>query len=229
MSMGYLLGDSQVLKQPKNPMDRCTIVSIFPCVVEDRKVTLDPGYFKIEAGSFQNPAVLIVGSSSWYRAMYETNEVLEIPNSSILIAEDLINGYCNSAPDAIVGAAIPGLFYVVGEKTQADIKLNHKTELEAARIKQNAYWKNCINSADKMWARSNGNPMAISDQARIAVRELGIDPKSKPWMGTIEGLANIANCPACGAMINKQFPVCSNCKTVIDKKRAEELGLTFAK
>lgn len=226
---GYLLANNAVLRQPKNPMDRCTIVSIFPCLVEDEKVTLDPGKFRIEPGSFQNPSVLVVGSSSWYRAMYETEEILEIPNSSVLIAEDLINGYCNSAPDAIIGEAIPGLFYVVGEKTSADIKLNHKDELEAARIKQNNYWKNCILHADTDWARTNGNPMAISNQARIAVKELGIDPKTKPWMGSLEGMVNIANCPACGATINKQYPICSNCKTIINPEKAKELGLQFAK
>lgn len=219
---GYMpTSDRRMIRSPKNPLDKCTIVSIYPKDIEEIKPTIFPGRFKIPSGSYINPSLLIVESSAWYRDYDADQEILEITNSSIQVAEDVVRGYCNALPDAIPGEAIPGLFFILGEKTLKEINKDHRTELEAAKIKQDNYWKNCVKNADSDWARTNNNPLAISDEARLAARELSL---SKPWMMDFTSTV-MKNCPACGFLINSNYPVCSNCKTVIDKEKATSLGL----
>jgi len=225
---GYALENRRTIRSPKNPLDKCTIVSIYPKKIVERKVTIEPGVFTIEAGSFNSPAILVIGSSSWWRDIDAEQPMLEIPNSSIQVAEDVCTGYCNTLPDAIPGSAIPGLFFIMGEKSVIDVKMIHSAELALARSKQNAYWENCIRAADGLWARTNGNPMAISDEARLAAKEMNIDPKTKPWIGDFSGLPSLINCKACGSLVNLNYPICGNCKAIIDPEKAKELGLKFA-
>ena len=74
-------------------------------------------------------------------------------------------------------------------------------------------------------SRSNGNPLSISDDARLACKELNI--QNKPWLGDLQA-SELVRCIACGNLRNPQFPICSVCKAIVDKDKAKELGLTFA-
>ena len=82
-----------------------------------------------------------------------------------------------------------------------------------------------IKIADILWSRSNGNPLSISDDARLACKELNIS--NKPWLGDLQTM-ELVRCVACGSLRNPTFPICQSCHVVVDKKRAEELGLVFA-
>src|SRR6266576_4523463 len=89
------LFNRKLIRAMKNPMDKCTIVSIFPKVIDEVKYTIEPGRFHIEPGTFEKPSILVVGSSSWWREIDVEQPMLEIPNSSIQIAESVIKDYCN--------------------------------------------------------------------------------------------------------------------------------------
>ncbi len=80
--------------------------------------------------------------------------------------------------------------------------------------------------ADILWARTNGNPLAISDDSRLAAEKLGLTSQ-KNWMGDFRA-RELTNCKACGHMINPVYPVCPNCKNVIDEEKAKSLNLKFA-
>jgi len=57
---------SPVTRMPINPIDRSTIISIYPKLIHEKKETIEPGIFDISPGRLDNPGILVVGSSSWW-------------------------------------------------------------------------------------------------------------------------------------------------------------------
>lgn len=218
----------KVIRSEPNPMDKSTIFSIYPRKVVDNHWTVQPGRFVIEAGSLESPSLLVVGSSSWWREIAENQPLLEIPNSSVTVADAVVNNYCNGLVGCNMKDAMPGLFWVPGNKALIDLKVDPDLMalLELAKKKQHAYWLNLINLTDKFWARTNGNPLCVSDDARLAAEMTGA--KNKDWMQNFTLVENTP-CPACGTPRKSQFPVCGACHTIIDKERYNELGLQMAK
>lgn len=199
----------RTIRMPTNPMDKATVVSIYPKVIEEKKVTLEPGIFVIPAGKYESPATLVVGPSSWWREIDEGQPLLEIPVSSILVAESIVRDYMNGLFMCNMGNSTPGLFYVAGEHDAASIKKNFTGELDKALAKQRKWYENLVGAADAMWARSNGNPLTILEDARQAARELGIEA-TKDWMKTFT-MVNMTRCKACGTLKNPDFPICATC------------------
>lgn len=215
----------RTIRAPVNPMDKSTVVSILPKPIYERKITIQPGVFEIAPGSFEKPAILVVGPSSWWRETDLDQPLLEIPVSSIQIADSIVTDYCNGLLACDMAGKMPGLFYLPGEITVQVLKTQHMNLLLKAQMTQKAWFMELVRIADIMWSRTNGNPLAISDDARLACRELNIT--NKPWLGDIQ-TAELVRCVACGSLRNPQFPVCQTCKAVVDKDKAKELNLTFA-
>src|SRR5260370_33994851 len=90
------MGKRKAIRAQTNPMDRCTIVSIFPKEINEEKITLFPGKFKIPAGSLENPGILVIGSDSWWKDYDFYQPLLEILNYSIQHSDSIIIDYCNS-------------------------------------------------------------------------------------------------------------------------------------
>ena len=61
IDMTPLYGKRRLIRSARNPMDKCTIVSIFPKEINEIKHTIEPGRFVIPPGTFEKPAVLTVG------------------------------------------------------------------------------------------------------------------------------------------------------------------------
>lgn len=205
-----------------NPLDKCTIISIFPREVIEIKHTIQPGVFTIPAGSVEKPGVLVVGTSSWWRELDDTQPLLEIPISSIQIADSIVRDYVNSMLGVSENAS-PGIFYVTGSHN--DVKKQFSKEIERAAVKQKNWYQNIVKIADILWSRSQGNPLAISDDARLAARELNLNDKE--WLRDYQ-IIQKSNCQACGSLINPAYPVCPICRAIIDVKKAQDLGLKFA-
>lgn len=222
---GMAQTNRRTIRAPINPMDKTTIVSILPKLIVEVKHTISPGYFQLAAGSFEHPSLLIVGPSSWWREVDEQQPLLEIPVSSIQIADSIIRDYANGLLGCNMGDQMPGLFYVPGEYTVEKIKAEHLPLLMKARDNQKKWYTELIKVADILWSRSNGNPLSISSDARLACKELNIS--NKPWLGDLQTM-ELIRCIACGALRNPTFPVCQTCKAIADPVKAKELGLTFA-
>jgi hypothetical protein len=216
----------RTIRAPSNPMDKSTIVSIFPRMIDETKHTIQPGRFIIPAGSYEKPSILVVGSSSWWKEIDEEQPLLEIPNSSIQVADSIVNDWCNGLLGCNMSDIMPGIFWVPGEFTEIVIKTKYKNLMDKALANQRRWYEALVKMADSLWARSNGNPLAITNDMRLAVQELNL--ASKDWMQDFSTISK-SNCPACGFMINPAYPVCSNCKNILDKDKAEKLGLMFAK
>lgn len=215
----------RTVRAPVNPLDKTTIVSIYPRRIKETKHTLQPGEFVIEPGSYEKPSLLVVGPSSWWREIDENQPLLEIPVSSIQIADSVVNDYCNGLLGCNMNDAMPGLFIIPGEHNIISIKKEYQKLLDKANEKQRKWFSELVRIADTLWARTNGNPLTIGDDMRLAAQELRLE--DKPWLGDFTTM-KMVNCIACGNMNNSNVIVCPNCKVVLDRKRFDELKLGFA-
>ncbi len=206
-----LFDKRRIVRAMKNPMDRCTIVNIFPREIEEHKYTVEPGLFKIPAGTYEKPSVLVIGSSSWWKDYDPDQPMLEIPVSSIQMADSIIKDYCNGMLGCNMSDTMPGLFFVLGEKTVAQIKTEFKSKLDEVKAKQDNWFRVIVKLADSLWARTAGNPLAIWDDMRLAARELNFN--DKPWLKDFQ-VAELVRCAACGSMKNPTYPVCPTCKGI---------------
>jgi hypothetical protein len=205
-------------------MDRCTIVSILPKEINETKYTIEPGRFIIPAGTYEKPSILVVGSSSWWKDIDEDQPMLEIPVSSIQIADSVVKDYCNGMLGCNMESAMPGLFFVLGEHTVAEILLKYKTKLDEVKTKQDNWYKILVKIADSLWSRTNGNPLTISDEMRMAARSLNYNDKL--WLKDFQ-ISELVRCNACGGMKNPLYPVCPVCKA-IDTSHPGSKDLKFA-
>jgi|SRR6185295_3073971 len=215
----------RTIRAPVNPMDKSTVVSILPKHICERKITLQPSTFELLPGSFNYPSVLVIGTCSWWREVDENQPLLEIPISSIQVADSVVKDYCNGLLACNMADQMPGLFYVPGEYTVDEIKKEHNSLLLKIKSYQTKWFLELIRIADILWSRSNGNPLSISDDARLACRELNIT--GKPWLGDMQ-TAELVKCVACGSLRNALFPICQTCKAIVDPEMAKKLNLTFA-
>lgn len=216
----------RTIRAPVNPLDKSTVVSIYPKEILEVKHTIEPGKFYISKGSYDNPAILVVGPSSWWRDVDDTQPLLEIPQSSIQIADSIVKDYCNGLLGCNMGEAMPGLFYVPGEHTLQSLKKSFQHELDKAKKRQETFYSALIRLADSLWARSNGNPLAVSDDMRLAAKELNLTTQ-KDWMKDFT-MVDMIRCKACGSLRNPEYPVCPTCKAIDDPERAKTLNIKFA-
>lgn len=218
------LNKRRLIRAMKNPMDRCTIVSILPKEIDEVKFTIEPGKFHIPAGTYEQPSTLVVGPSSWWKDIDIEQPMLEIPVSSIQIANSIITDYSNGMLGCDMSTAMPGLFFVLGEVKLVEIRMRYKEKLEETKIRQDNWFKILINIADSLWARSNGNPLTVSDEMRLAAKCLNLI--DKPWLRDFARIAMV-KCKACGALKDPEFPVCGTCRA-IDESHPLSKNLKFA-
>ena len=207
-----------------NPMDKSTIVSVYPKEIDEVKHTIQPGRFIIPPGSESKPAILVVGPSSWWREIDDEQPLLEIPVSSIQIADSVVRDYCNGILGCNMSDIMPGLFYLPGELKLTEIIAGFSSQLKIAADKQKRFWAELVKLADSLWARSSGNPLAISNDMRLAARELGLTDKD--WMKDFS-MIQMVRCFACGALKNPEYPVCSSCRA-IDSTHARAKDIKFS-
>lgn len=216
-----LLNSRRLIRSVKNPMDRCTIVSILPKEINEIKYTIEPGKFHLDPGLFESPSILVVGSSSWWKDIDVEQPMLEIPVSSIQIADSVIKDYCNGMLGCDMGESMPGLFFVLGEHNKLDIKMRFKEELNKAKTKQDNWYRILVRLADSLWARSNGNPLVISNEMRMAANALNFN--EKPWLKDFQ-TSELVRCKACGGLRNPEYPICPTCKSIdLEHPGAKEL------
>ena len=221
---GLAQTNRRTIRAPINPLDKSTVVSILPKMIIERKVTIQPSTFELKPGTFENPSILVVGPSSWWREVDENQPLLEIPVSSIQIADSIVKDYCNGLLACNMSDMMPGIFYVPGDLTVEKLKKEHMPLLAKAQEGQRRWYLELVRIADVLWSRTNGNPLAISNDARLACKELNIT--NKPWLGDLQ-TAELVRCVACGSLRNANFPICQTCKAVADPELAKKLDLKF--
>lgn len=226
MALGEILAlRRRTIRAPVNPLDKCTIVSIYPRLIDEKKHTIEPGRFIIPPGSVKKPSILVVGPSSWWKEIDFEQPLLEIPNSSIQVAESIVRDYAVGIYGCDMSRSMPGLFWVPGSHNLQSIKENHTVELSNAIVKQERFYNVLVKHADGLWARTNGSPLVISDDMRLAARELNL-ADSKEWMRDFKITTTMSPCPACGSLRKTEFPICPSCSTIVDRPLYEKLNLS---
>lgn len=212
-------------KAPINPLDLSTVFSIYPKEIKDYKVTLDPPNVYIPQAFPDKPVRLLVKPASWWKDIDPDQPLLEIPQSTIVIAQAIVRDYCNGMLECDMGEKMPGLFYLPGDISVEELKGKHKPIYDQAIKRQENWFRSLIRLGDIMWSRSRGNPLAIPDDSVIAARMMNV--KDKAWTQDMKR-EDFTPCPACGEMRNANFPICNSCKVVVDTKKFQEMGLKFA-
>jgi hypothetical protein len=211
------------IRMPINPMDKATVVSIYPEEVIETKPTLQPNTFVVPGGTIDEPGILVIGTCCWWKNTDLDHPPLEMIQPSVLVADSIVKDWMNGLLGCEIGVAQPGLFFIPGEHNQLEILAQCEEQLRTANERQRRWYQALVSMADTMWSRTNGNPLAISDGMRLAAQELGM--KDKPWLADYNTMEMVA-CTACGQMRNGAFPVCPNCRTIIDKAAYEAAGLS---
>lgn len=212
-------------KRPINPLDKATIVSIFPMELDESKPTIQPSRYKVPAGTLDKPGILVITPASWWKDVGEDQPLLEIPESSISVAESIIRDYSNGALGCNMADRMPGLFYVEGSYIAEEIKAKFPERIELAHRKQRAWYEQLVMLADVAWARSMNNPLAINGIMKLAAQELGL--KNKTWLSDFNSM-QMVSCVGCGNLRNPAFPICPHCKVVVDPVKFKELNLQIA-
>ena len=215
----------KMIRSPKNSLDICTIISILPVdLPEEIKPTIEPGKFKLPYGTYEKPGVLAVGGSSWWKDYDPSQPVLEIQNSSIQVAESIIRDFCNGLLECNMSDTMPGLFFVEGRVSSPEVVLRYRTKLDEVKAKQDRWFRALVRHADSVFARTNGNPLAIWDLMKLAAVQLNLN--DKPWLKD-QQMQKMAPCFACGTLRNPIYPVCPSCKA-IDPNHPSAKELKFA-
>jgi hypothetical protein len=214
----------RTVPQPKNPLDVSTVVSVYPKHIKEVKPTISPGIFILEPGTPEKPTILHVESSSYWLELQEEQPLMEIVNFSTQVAESIVKDYCNGLLACNMTDTMPGLFWVPGKFTLRDLQQKQPHLLEAAIRKQHRWYEALLNLADSLWAQTNGNPLTISEDMRIAAREL--KQETKDWMANFLAVAQV-KCHACGSLKDPNFPVCPSCRAV-DMNHPAAKDLKFA-
>ncbi len=215
----------KTVREHVNPLDKSTVVSLYPKTIHEFKRTIQPGEFFIEPGSVDKPSTLVVGPSSWWREIDDEQPLIEIPVSSVQIAKSVVDDYCNGLLACNMDDTMPGLFFVPGEFTSEQIKKDFNQAIKVYEQKQKNWYNVLVRMADSLWARSGGNPGVVGDDMRMAAIQLNL--RDKEWMSEVKH-AELSRCVACGSMVNSEFPVCPTCKAITNPEKASKLGIKFA-
>ncbi len=207
-----------------NPLDKASIVSIFPFDIHEVIHTIQPSSYFIPKGSIEKPTIVVIGGASWWREINEDEPLLEIPVPAITVAKNLVDNWVSGLLDVQFGLQQPGVFAIPGVVTEKVLRENYRDALAAAETKQKEWMLALIKSADKDWARSNGNPLSVNDLSRHAARTLNIE---KPWIKDYQAAA-LVNCVACGSLRNPVYPICPSCRNIVDAELAKKLGIKAA-
>ena len=214
----------KAIQSPVNPNDLSTIVSIYNKIIREIRPTVFPGQFFIPPGSPEKPSSIVVGPSVWWHNINLDMPPIEVVNNSIQIAESITRDWANGLLAANPPDIMPGVFWVPGKYTVKEVREKFPSEFEKAIKKQKRWYSALIELGDAAWARSGGNPMAISEDMRIAAREMNI--MDKDWMKNFQALSK-DQCFACGSLKDPGFPVCPTCKA-IDPEHPKAKNLQFA-
>ncbi len=210
-------------RRPRNVHDKTSVISILPKELHKEFITLEHSNYTIPAGSVEKPAILILEGTSWWSAAQPAPApMLEVQVDSFSLATSLLRDTLIGMLECKIGEAQPGIFIIPGVVTLTDLKTKYSEEVKRAENMQKRWFEALVTMANIDWPRSQGNPLAIHDDSRLAANELG--RKDLPWMGQFT-VQELIPCVACGAPRNPKYPVCGSCHNVIDSKLAESLNI----
>ena len=200
-------------------MSDVTVVSLLPYAIQEIKPGLVPDIYRIEPSDGKIPSVLHVSNA---RSFVYIGDGKTFPAShpAEQIAEAIVNDYWSAQLQSSLGAR-PALFWLPGKLSPSEIVAKYGRDIDEAKKRQNLWFMNLVKLADDDWAKTHQH-RAISDIQRYAAKSLGMI--NKPWYHAPEP-EEFARCPACMTLVPADAALCQNCKYVINRVKAKELGI----
>jgi hypothetical protein len=206
-------------------MVSATLVYIAPCTIREQKPIL-PSEFYLEAGSFENPSLLLVGKGINDIYVGEgrgqagpERSVIRVPVEADVIAAAIVTDWMEAQYGVVLPDAVPGFFWVPGHVTVATIG----KQLIEANERQKLWFKNLVKLADDDWNKFRQHK-TISDIQRYACNALKLE---RPWLLDNEIVLALSECPSCFEKVNPKAIVCAHCGLVLDEERHK--AMTYAR
>ena len=217
--------ESQAYQVARNPNDVATVVSILPYDIRETKPGLVPSEFFVPKGDEDVPGLLVVEGSYHQVYLDDSRPRLTVPVPSVELAASICRDHKTSMFGFVTDEAEPGLFYVPGRYTKADIqrlKGEHRVAFERAKRTQLAWFQRLIEYADDQWAR-HGEHKLITDVMRLAAEATKLE---RPWLSKQVIEKALSLCPACMSVVNPKAVICSSCRFIL--KPEEHKKMQFA-
>lgn len=188
---------------------KCTVVSLYPFPIRDRIPSVN---FEINLPGSKDgePQVQHVPFTTASRYILD-GQTIAIPIMPNELAQAIVFDFCSNQLCYTADTG-PGLFWVNGEHTAADIKNKFAPQLEECKKRQLQWFALLVKCADDDWTRNPQHRM-ISDLQRIGAHALGLD---REWLLNPEQLGRVVSCPACTNKVNEKAVVCPHCQCVLD-------------
>lgn len=201
----------------------CTVVSLLPIAIHEDKPHMLPSTFHIPATDGKTGMAIIHVKEGIH---YVPNPIIDEgkPGSTIRqvtspaeMARSICEDY-NTAHIATDEDAMPGLYWLEGKMTEAEVRKYYPKELARARFMQNNWFHNLCSMADADWNK-NRNMLAVSDLQRAAAKVLGVQ---REWVNF--KMTETTECPFCKMSIHPESIICSNCKQIVNKEKFDSMG-----
>lgn len=201
--------------------DKCTVVSIVPFPIDEKKPGLYPGHFRIPAAKADDFELLVVERSVHHVYVDHDRGSLTVPVPSDEVARSICQDYTRGQLLYVMGESEPGLFFVPGEYTSKKAILEViKEKLAAAREMQRNWFVKLVKLGDDEWNKYHNHKM-ISDLQRYAAKTLGLQ---REW--NVEGQAEATSfCPACKMVMPTGALICGSCRTIVNPEAYKKAGL----
>lgn len=205
-----------------------TIVSVCNYPIREVKVGISPNVFAIPAAPFGGVSVLHVEDGTFFIYVDSNRGSIRSITPSLRFAKSIVEDYCNAQllKNSDQG---PGLFYVPGALTAKEVEEKYGNLVKEARAQHTLWAKALIALADDNW-NVNQKRSAVSDRSRDAANFLKLE---RPWISVIPVIAPVENivfksCPVCYENVHPEAIVCRSCKSVLNKKKYDELNKVSA-
>src|SRR5476649_1353765 len=188
---------------------KSTVFSIVPFAISEFKPGLYPGSFFIPAClDDSKPERLVVHASEHLMAVGGKKQPIRIETASYQIAkaivDDFLDGQLFAAPNAH-----PGICWMQGDIPMT--RIIGSPEHNLMKSLQRKWFVLVVQKTEDDWKKYK-NSRVVTDQARFAVRALGIP--TPEWMTTEEIGERFIKCPACSTMNDPANVVCSGCSVL---------------
>jgi hypothetical protein len=205
-------------------MGKATIVSLFPFDINEIKPGVYPGHFHLEPClDVKKPSILHINDAISYLFDGLTGKSMPINQPVEVMAKSVVDDFRNSfltiGPDSG-----PGIFWVEGHHSVADIVKLFSDDIRKAELRQYKWFEALVRLADDDFAKY-GQHRAVSDLQRYAADYLHLD---RVWKRKLEE-QRMTNCPACRSTIPEDALVCASCRTIIRPQEYEAGGFRQVK
>ena len=204
--------------------DICTVISLLPIEIKERKPGLYPGEYIIPAAKERGDIGLLVIQEGIHYVPQLEHPAYRAVTPAREVAKSLVDDF----RDGCLGLeedAEPGLFWVFGEYEKAAAKVSLRADIHNASVRQSKWFVNLVRIADTEWAQHPGNHNVISELMKHAAVHLGLD---KEWLVNPDQMA-LVNCPVCRTLVSAKAIVCGQCRAILNAEEYKKFEFAQTK